>query len=240
MGEVDTSDSKLLPAFNALKDTKDPHNWLAYGLVGKSKALELVGTGDGGLGQLAEHLPDDRVIFALLRAIGSDVQANVTSNREKFVYICWIGPRVPVLQRAKVGMQSKAVQVYLKGISLAITVDASDRKDLDTETLAKKLLACGGAHKPTKYIFGPGQEYSLLELLGAAGPRGGFVPPTSPSSPSSPSSPPSSSHTTSSAPPPEEHKDAPASPPAAVVEPVAEPAAEPPAEAPVADPAPTE
>lgn len=224
MGEIDTSDSKLLPAFNHLKDTKDPRNWLAYGLVGKSKALELVGTGEGGLAELSTHLPEDRVIFALLRTIAADVQANVTSNREKFVYICWIGPRVPVLQRAKVGMQSKAVQAYFKGVSLVVSVDASEKKDLELEIIAKKLLACGGAHKPTKYVFGPGQEYSLLDLLGAAGPRGGFVPPTSPSSP--PSS--SSSHTSS--PPAEEHKEAPSSPP--VAEPVAE--------APPADPAPTE
>jgi len=234
MSEVDTSDSKLLHAFNALKDTKNPHNWLSYGLVGKSKALELSGTGEGGLAQMVESFTDDRVYFALLRAIGSDVQANVVSNREKFVYICWIGHKVPVLQRAKVGMQSKSVQAFFKGVSLVVSVDANDKKDLDLEILAKRLLACGGAHKPTKYIFGPGQEYSLLDLLGAAGPRGGFVPPTSPSSPPSSSHTSSSSSSTSSS-STEEHKEAPTSPPAETA-----PVADPPTEAPPTEAAPTE
>lgn len=174
--EVDFSDSKLAPAFAAIKDSRSPINWLAFGLVGKTNKLELTGTGEGGLSEMTGVLADDRVIFCLLRVIGADVQANVTSNREKFTFISWIGPKVGVMQRAKVGMQSKAVQAYFVGVSLVINVDASSHEDLALETLAKRLLACGGAHKPTKYIFGPGQEYSLLDILGAAGPRAGFVP----------------------------------------------------------------
>jgi len=184
--DIDTSDAKLAPAFASIKDFKSSTNWLAYGLVGKTNKLELVGTGEGGLSEMTGVLAEDRVIFCLLRVIGADVQANVTSNREKFVYISWIGPKVGVMQRAKVGMQSKAVQAYFVGVSLAISVDASSEADLTLEALSKRLLACGGAHKPTKYVFGPGQEYSLLDILGAAGPRAGFVP-TAERSPSSPS-----------------------------------------------------
>jgi len=171
MSSVDLTDSKLKPAFDALKDHKSPQNWLAYGLVGKSNKCELVGTGTGGLAELTSNLSDDRVMFGLLRVIGADVQANVTSNREKFVFISWIGKNVGVLQRARVGMQSKDVQTSFVGVSLAVIVDASTHADLEMESLAKRLLACGGAHKPTKYVFGPGQEYSLLDLLGNAGPR---------------------------------------------------------------------
>jgi len=171
--EVDLSDPAIKPAFDSLKDMKSPNNWLALGFVGKTNKLELVGTGTEGLSGLTAVLAEDRVIFCLLRVIGADVQANVTSNREKFVYISWIGSKVGVMQRAKVGMQSKVVQQYFAGISLAINVDASTQADLELEALAKRLLACGGAHKPTKYVFGPGQEYNLVEsgLLGAAGPR---------------------------------------------------------------------
>jgi len=176
MSSVDLSDSKLKPAFAELKDHKSTQNWLLYGLVGKSNKAELVGSGTGGLSELVSNLSDDRVMFGLLRVIGADVQANVTSNREKFVYISWIGKSVGVLQRARVGMQSKDVQTSFVGVSLAVVVDASTTADLEMETLAKRLLACGGAHKPTKYVFGPGQEYSLLDLLGNAGPRTAFVP----------------------------------------------------------------
>jgi hypothetical protein len=175
--EVDFSDAAVQPAFASLKDMKSPNNWLALGLVGKTNKLEVVGTGTGGLADLAAALAEDRVIFCLLRVIGADVQANVTSNREKFVYISWIGGKVGVMQRAKVGMQSKLVQQFFVGVSLAVVMDASEQKDLELDGIAKRLLACGGAHKPTKYVFGPGQEYSLVDsgLLGAAGPRAAFV-----------------------------------------------------------------
>jgi hypothetical protein len=188
--DLNMSDAKLKPAFDALKDSKSSQNWLAYGLEGKTNKVQLVGSGEGGLAELTAVLAEDRVIWALLRAVGADVQANVTSNREKFVYICWIGPKVGVMQRAKVGMQSRGILASFVGVSLAISVDASSEADLTMESLAKRLLACGGAHKPTKYVFGPGQEYSLLEILGAAGPRAGFVP-SAERSPSSPSSSPS-------------------------------------------------
>jgi hypothetical protein len=175
--EVDFSDPAVAPAFASLKDMKSSNNWLALGLVGKTNKLEVVGTGAEGLSSLSAALPEDRVVFCLLRVIGADVQANVTSNREKFVYISWIGSKVGVMQRAKVGMQSKLVQSYFVGVSLAVVMDASEHKDLELDGIARRLLACGGAHKPTKYVFGPGQEFSLVDsgLLGAAGPRAAFV-----------------------------------------------------------------
>jgi hypothetical protein len=195
--EVDATDSKVVAAFAAIKDSKQPYNWLSYGFVGgKGPKLELVGTGEGGLAEMQHTFTDDRVIFGLLRVLGADVQANVTSTREKFTYISWIGPKVGVMSRAKVGMQSKAVQAFFVGVSLVISVDASTTADIALEALAKRLLACGGAHKPTKYIFGPGveQEYSLLDILGAAGPRAGFVS-SSDKSPTSPSAAPAAAAT---------------------------------------------
>jgi len=169
--EVDLSDPAIAPAFSKLKDMKSTENYLVLGFVGKTNKLEVNGTGSGGLTEMVSLLAEDRVHFVLFRVIAADVQENVTSNREKYLYISWIGPKVGVMLRAKVGMQSKVVQNSFVGVSLAVVMDASTSADLSLETIAKRLLACGGAHKPTKYIFGPGQEYSLLELLGAAGPR---------------------------------------------------------------------
>jgi hypothetical protein len=169
--EVDLSDAAIAPAFAKIKDMKSSENYLVLGLQGKTNKAEVVGTGSGGLSEVAGLMAEDRVLFVLFRVIGADVQENVTSNREKYVYISWIGPKVGVLQRARVGMQSKVVQNSFTGVSLAVVMDASTAADLEMEAIAKRLLACGGAHKPTKYVFGPGQEYSLLDLLGAAGPR---------------------------------------------------------------------
>lgn len=155
---------------------KGSTNWVAI----EGPSLTLIGSGSGGLAELHPNLADDKIAYVFFRAIGSDVQANVTSNREKFIFISYIGKSVGALKRARVGMQSRDVQTSANKLRLnfAISVDASDIDDLSVDALSKRLLACGGAHKPTKYVFGPGQEYSLVEagLLGAAGPRAAFVP----------------------------------------------------------------
>lgn len=191
--EVDFSDASIAPAFTQLKDMKQQYNYVVLGLAGKTNKAELVGTGTDGLSGAAALLADDRVHWVLLKVLGADVQANVTSIREKWVFISWIGPKVGVMQKAKVGMQSKVVQAFFTGVSLAVVMDAGSQADLELEGMAKRLLACGGAHKPTKYIFGPGQEYSLVDagLLGAAGPRAAFVSASDrPAESASPSPPP--------------------------------------------------
>eukprot|EP00461_Guttulinopsis_vulgaris_P000078 UN00078 len=38
------------------------------------------------------------------------------------------------------------------------SIESDDKKFLTAQAVADKLLAIGGAHKPTEYAFGPGQS----------------------------------------------------------------------------------
>jgi len=159
--DVDFSDEALKKAQVAVGDAKDPHNWVAYGFVGKSNKLEVAGTGESGLSELVGALADDRVMFIILKVVGADVHQALTSNRDKFIVINWIGKSVPVMQRAKVSIQSKCFASWVTGVAIAGSFDISSKDDLTMEAMAKRLLAAGGAHKPTKYVFGPGQEIDI-------------------------------------------------------------------------------
>ena len=124
-----------------------------------SKLVTKFASGPGGLLELSRHLPDDRVLFGALRVIGVDARENVTSRRPKFVALTYIGRGLSVIQRGAVSVQRVEVQRHMPGFTLAF--DFSDAQELTQEAMAKRLLACGGAHKPTHYDFGPGQEYTL-------------------------------------------------------------------------------
>jgi len=159
--DVDFTDEKLKPAVVALGTPKDNHNWVLFGFQGKSNKLELAGTGEGGLSEFVSTLADDRVMFGIFKVIGADVHQALTSNRDKFIIINWIGKSVGILQKAKVSIQSKCFSSWVSNIAIAGSFDISAKDDLGMEALAKKLLAAGGAHKPTKYVFGPGQEIDI-------------------------------------------------------------------------------
>ena len=47
-------------------------------------------------------------------------------------------------------------------------VDANKPEEIDMNTVGCMLLACGGAHKPTKYVFGPSEEIPLTEVKNTA------------------------------------------------------------------------
>lgn len=130
--------------------------------VEDAKKLKLVNKGEGGHAQLIEELNkvNDQVFFGGFLVTGVDVRENVTSRRPKYVVFNYIGPKVSALKKAKVSVQKNDVQKLWQGI--AASIDVFDPvKDLAQAEIAKRLLAAGGAHKPTEYEFGPGQSYQL-------------------------------------------------------------------------------
>ena len=49
------------------------------------------------------------VLFAGLKVIGVDAQPNLTSSRNKFVFITWSGSKVNAITKAKVSIQQQVV-----------------------------------------------------------------------------------------------------------------------------------
>lgn len=124
-----------------------------------NSALEVVASGEGGLDELKATLDPAQVQFAGLVVYGIDDRGSTVSKRTKSIFIVWIGPSVGALARGKaLRMKDGATQIF-QGAGLSI--DCDDAADLTPANISSRLLASGGAHKPTSYDFGGG---NVLEL----------------------------------------------------------------------------
>ena len=143
-----------------LADVDGKINWFILSYEGTTK-IKVLSQGDGGLKELAGQFVNDQVMFGFLK-VGAEDRKAVTSTRQKLAMITWIGESVGIMKKAKVGPQRQSLINEIEGIQFFI--QASEQNDVDIMHMASELLRSGGAHKPTHYIFGPGQEVALSDL----------------------------------------------------------------------------
>jgi len=136
-------------AWKLLGDEKSQINWILIGLTAQ-KNLMVAGIGSKGLEELKERFNDGEVQFGAIRVVGVDIQANVTSRRPKFVTIQYVGTRVSSVRRGSVLKVKPDIEKTFAGSALNIQFSA----DITLKTIAKALLAAGGAHKPKYYECG--------------------------------------------------------------------------------------
>jgi len=134
-------------------------NWAVLEVQGEN----VVGVAKGtGLDNMTNALDEAKIQWAVINVIGVDQQDNVTSRRPKFVLVNWVGPRVPAMKRMGALSGKAVITALLKGVQ--VTIDSNDKAELNTKTIAKALLQCGGAHKPTYYDFGAGTTITIDEI----------------------------------------------------------------------------
>lgn len=160
-GSLDLSDPAIMEAWNKVADAKGSINWMVLYYTDGTKKIGVKASGTGGLSELAKVFEDDQVMFGFLR-IGAEDRKAVTSTRCKSAMITWIGEGVGIMKKAKVGPQREEIIQHLNGIQFFLA--ASEKSEIDMMHIASELLRSGGAHKPTHYIFGPGQEVALTDI----------------------------------------------------------------------------
>lgn len=127
---------------------------------------EEIASGTDGLAAMVAALDETKVLFGAIRVLGVDEQENVTSSRPKIVRVNWVGTKVPAMKKMG-ALQGKAKIAEIWNGS-AGEVDANKPEEIDMNTVGCMLLASGGAHKPTKYVFGPSEEIPLTEVKNTA------------------------------------------------------------------------
>jgi len=144
-----------------VSDQKATNNWLLVS-CSKEGQVTLAGTGAGGFAELKAAFDQSGVMFGVLKVLGKDVRNNVESIRQKFIFLSFIGKDVPVMQRARVSVQRDQVEKLFQGLTMRIDISGGDIDHTFTrESIRDELLRSGGAHKPTHYVFGPGDEMQL-------------------------------------------------------------------------------
>ena len=127
------------------------------------KVLKLSGQGAGGYNELLTAFDQSYVMFGALKVIGKDNRQTLEAFRPKYVFFTYIGDKVSVLQRAKVSVQRGAAEKIFNGYSTRLDVNGNLANFTRLE-ICKELLKCGGAHTPTHYIFGPGDEVEVATM----------------------------------------------------------------------------
>ncbi|KAJ1962601.1 hypothetical protein GGI12_002552 [Dipsacomyces acuminosporus] len=129
-------------AYNDVRNDKSDTNWLLLEFVDDRKdELKVGGAGAGGLEELKSKLKEDFAAFGYVRMTMSNDEL---SQRTKFVFISWCGPRTRVMRKAKLGVQKCELQKVLRTFS--IEVNSSEPNDLNSDDILLQLRKAGGAN----------------------------------------------------------------------------------------------
>eukprot|EP01083_Nonionella_stella_P194711 717990_1 len=142
-------------------------NWICLSEDGKTKVMQVLGSGSGGLNELKDTMKanQDKVLFVVLRCNAVDEKSGLVSNREKYMFVTFIGASCPVLKKARTTVYKPEAEAFFGGqVQYNVDVDGGDLDLFSPLTLGKKMLAAGGAHKPIRYEFGPGQAIDVSAL----------------------------------------------------------------------------
>ncbi|KAK2033574.1 cofilin/tropomyosin-type actin-binding protein [Colletotrichum zoysiae] len=132
---------EIAAAYDAVRSDKDETNWLLISYASAvGNKLTLTKTGTGGLADLSKHLDDSQVQYAYVRV---EYANDAESRRVKFAFVIWIGESTKIMRKARVSIESSEVKRVLPHHS--ITVNASDKADLDEDDIVKRLRKAGGA-----------------------------------------------------------------------------------------------
>jgi len=121
-------------ALDAMEKDSSPYNWV---LLEPTK-LDLHSAGCGGLDELKECLPADKVLFGVLRLCFP--RESGAPPIAKYLFIHWIGPKVSVVQRGRWNSKLEdAVSKVRKSCDLSFRKTAYCLEDLHISSLIEEL-----------------------------------------------------------------------------------------------------
>jgi hypothetical protein len=146
----------------AVFNSKDDTNWSIVGYSFEQKQIVEDGSGSGGLSEMIKSFDESKIQWGVIQVVGVDQQNTVTSNRPKFIRIDWIGQKVsPMKKRVSLQESSNIAELY-QGV--AVSVQVNKASEITTQVIGRKLLDCGGAHKPTYYDFGGDERIDIGDI----------------------------------------------------------------------------
>lgn len=153
-------------AIAAVKSDSDPTNWLLIGYE-NPKTLKILGTGSGGVDEMASRLDDTQIYYGYFRVV-EQVDKSVTA---KFGTLKLMTNNVSPLLRGKVATHAGFIQSLLQPSQ--VSFDLLDKADISEEIVMAKLGAYTGTRtnvteKKTD-MFGTGRAVGQPSSYGKAG-----------------------------------------------------------------------
>lgn len=145
---------EVISAYKAMCELECANDYLVAGLNNETNVLDLASTGRGGMARVATILGEqfeDQIAVALFRVTAVDARGTTTSFRTKLVHVIYVGPKTPVMKRARVASYNST---FKQPFTTNLTIQTSDvTTDLTVQSIEKSLRASGGAHQPSSFDF---------------------------------------------------------------------------------------
>ena len=149
-----TFTSEAIAAIDALKNLKEPVQYVVCSFKEGTVEMDVVESGAGGVKNVRELLESDfmdKICTGAFQVTGVDDRGVVVSYRRKLVHFIWVGPEAKLMTKARVASQSGTFKNQFDGMQLYLEI--RDIDELNEDTLETTLLSAGAAHKPTSYDF---------------------------------------------------------------------------------------
>ncbi|THH21158.1 hypothetical protein EW146_g336 [Bondarzewia mesenterica] len=128
-------------AYDDVRSNKSETNWVLLDYESdRSDKLVVTQSGAGGLPELREALDLNKASYAYVRVTYSN---DKESQREKFIFVVWIGPGCKVMRKAKISVHAADVKAVLRVYSLEVA--AREKDDLNEDPIVVRLRKAGGA-----------------------------------------------------------------------------------------------
>jgi len=143
------------------KETTSTLNWII--VRADTKQMELLETGTGGLEDMKAKFDATMIQIAAIRVTGVDERSNVISRRPKFVVAVYVGNKVSAIRKNAILQHKAQMDRLFNGAACTMQFSDCDAPpaELTHKSIAKTLLAAGGAHKPVYYEFNPNGEENI-------------------------------------------------------------------------------
>ncbi|XP_047371274.1 drebrin-like protein isoform X1 [Vespa velutina] len=130
----------LVAAWHSVVDDKSSTNWAVFGYEGQTNNLKVVGTGNGGLEEMIDHLSSSHIMYAFCRVI------DTKTSLPKCLLINWQGEGAPIVRKGTCANHIRDVEKLLKGAHITITARSED--DVEVDAIMEKLArATASAYK---------------------------------------------------------------------------------------------
>jgi len=139
-----SDEAALRAVINDVRNDHTETNWMALGYEENRNAISLIGSGNGGLEEMYGYLSEQGIAYALLR-VTDVIDESVTV---KFVFIAWVGDKVPFVRKARITTHRGAVVDFIGQHHASI--DASNLSELTHDIIVKKISDASGSGNRVK------------------------------------------------------------------------------------------
>jgi len=125
-------------AIRRVRNDEDPTDWVLFGYEGQSNVIVVVGTGEGGIEEMKQHLKPDSINYGIVRVY--DCYDGHTTT--KFVLILWVGEQVKIMRKARITTHKGTVLSFLGQYHTDIS--CSNHNEISQDIIMTKVQDASG------------------------------------------------------------------------------------------------